>query len=155
MTEPTNPSPEQPSQTPPVNPVPPPAGATTSSASTATTPAGFDQADIDQNKVMALLAYLGILFLVPLLAAPKSPFAKFHTNQGLNLFLVTLGASIAFFIVSIIAGFIPFVGIIISCLGGLALFGGWIAFAIMGIINAANGQAKKLPVIGDMFTLIK
>ena len=32
----------------------------------------FDQEDINQNKVMAVLAYIGILVLVPLLAAPNS-----------------------------------------------------------------------------------
>ena len=31
----------------------------------------FDQEDINQNKVMAVLAYIGILVLVPLLVAPN------------------------------------------------------------------------------------
>lgn len=38
----------------------------------------------DQNdKIFGVLAYIGILWLVPLLAAPKSKFAKYHANQGL------------------------------------------------------------------------
>ena len=41
--------------------------------------------DIEQNKVMAILAYLGILVLIPLFAAKESKFARFHTNQGLIL----------------------------------------------------------------------
>ena len=45
----------------------------------------FDQNDIQSNKVMAVLAYLGILVLVPLFAARESRFARFHTNQGLIL----------------------------------------------------------------------
>ena len=48
------------------------------------------RADIEQNKVFAILAYLGILFLVPLLAAPQSPFARYHTNQGIILFITSL-----------------------------------------------------------------
>lgn len=45
----------------------------------------FDQNDIQSNKVMAVLAYLGILVLVPLFAARESRYARFHTNQGLVL----------------------------------------------------------------------
>ena len=33
---------------------------------------GFDSKDITDNKVMAVLAYIGILFLIPLTAAPDS-----------------------------------------------------------------------------------
>ena len=40
--------------------------------------------DIEKNKIMAVLAY--IIFLIPLLAAKDSPFAKFHTNQGSSIF---------------------------------------------------------------------
>lgn len=98
--------------------------------------------DIQQNKVMAVLAYIGILFLVPLLAAPNSPYARFHTNQGLVLFLT----DIAIGIVSTIFAFIPFVGWMISGLLGIAVF----VFMILGIVNAASGVAKELPLIGKL-----
>lgn len=64
---------------------------------TTDTTAEFDSKDITDNKVMAVLAYIGILFLIPLLAAPNSRFARFHANQGLVLFLaeVVLGAAAA------------------------------------------------------------
>ena len=73
---------------------------------TADTTAEFDSKDIADNKVMAVLAYIGILFLIPLLAAPNSRFARFHTNQGLVLFLaeVVLGTAGG------VLGLIPFVG---------------------------------------------
>ena len=32
---------------------------------------------------MAILAYFGILVLIPILAAKDSKFARFHANQGL------------------------------------------------------------------------
>ena len=94
-----------------------------------------DQADINSNKVMAILAYIGILFLIPLFAAKDSKFARFHTNQGIILFIVA--------IISYIIGRIPvigFVGTILSCLCSI--------FAIIGIIYAAQGKAKELPLIG-------
>ena len=40
----------------------------------------FEQADIDNNKTMAGLAY--IIFFLPLLVCPQSKYARFHANQG-------------------------------------------------------------------------
>ena len=69
----------------------------------------FDQEDINQNKVMAVLAYIGILVLVPLLAAPNSKYARYHSNQGLMLFIaeICLGVVIGIF------SWIPVLNIII------------------------------------------
>ena len=35
-----------------------------------------DPNDVQSNKVMAILAYFGILFLIPLLAAKESAYAR-------------------------------------------------------------------------------
>ena len=48
---------------------------------TADTTSQFDPQDINDNKGMSVLAYIGILFLIPLLACPNSRFARYHTNQ--------------------------------------------------------------------------
>ena len=107
--------------------------------------ASFDQNDIQQNRVMGVLSYLGILVLIPLFAARESPFARFHCNQGIVLALAEVILSFAVRIF----GRLPLVGWIIRLvggLGGLALF----VFAIMGIVNAINGKAKELPVIGGI-----
>jgi len=93
-----------------------------------------DQNDVDSNKVMGILAYL--IFLIPLLVAKESPFARFHTNQGLLVFLL-------YFACGIIA-MIPFVGWIIALIGWF--FG--LACIIMGILNAVGGKMKELPIIG-------
>ncbi len=107
---------------------------------TADTTAEYDAQDIEKNKVMALLAY--IIFLIPLLAAKDSKFARFHTNQGLVLFI---GAILS----SVIAA-IPLIGWIIAPLAGLAIT----VLAIIGILNALNGRAKELPLIGK-FKILK
>ena len=117
---------------------------------TADSTAEFDPQDIANNKGMSVLAYIGILFLIPLLACPNSKFARFHTNQGLVLFL--LGVAIG--IVTAIIGLIPVIGWIF---GGLISAAGSIftlVLMIMGIVNAAQGQAKELPIIGKI-TLLK
>jgi len=108
-----------------------------------------DAADVEQNKVYAVLAYLGILFLVPLLAAPNSRFARFHTNQGIVLFLATVvitAASVPLFFLS------PFV-LPFGCLTAVApvmAMAGVVVLMVLGIINAASGKCQPLPLIGGI-----
>lgn len=100
-----------------------------------------DPADVEKNKFMGILAY--ILFFVPLIAARDSKFAMYHANQGLVLFLAGLA-------VSIIGSIIPFLGwLIILPIGMLVVF----IFGILGIINAAKGLCKPLPLIGGISIL--
>lgn len=110
----------------------------------------FDPQDINNNKGMSVLAYIGFLFLVPLLACPNSKFVRYHTNQGLVLFLLEFALGV----VTGILGIIPIAGLIIG--GLLSAVGGifTLVLMIMGIINAAQGQAKELPLIGKI-TLLK
>lgn len=110
----------------------------------------FDPQDINNNKGMSVLAYIGFLLLVPLLACPNSKFARYHTNQGLVLFLLEFALGV----VTGILGIIPIAGLIIG--GLLSAVGGifTLVLMIMGIINAAQGQAKELPLIGKI-TLLK
>lgn len=104
------------------------------------------QTDVEKNKVMAVVGYiLPILFFVPLVSEAKnSPFAKFHANQQLNLLLAAIAVNVVGTIIPILGWFI------ILPLGGLAV----LVIAIIGIIGAAKGEMKKLPVIGG-FELIK
>lgn len=97
-----------------------------------------DPQDIEKNKAYAILAYIWILFLVPLLAAKDSPYAKFHANQGLVLFLfgIALGA----------VGWIPILGWLVAIVGSIMAF----VFMIIGIVNAAQGECKPLPIIGEI-----
>lgn len=110
----------------------------------------FDPQDINNNKGLSVLAYIGFLFLVPLLACPNSKFARYHTNQGLVLFLLEFALGVVIGIL----GIIPIAGLIIG--GLLSAVGGifTLVLMIMGIINAAQGQAKELPLIGKI-TLLK
>jgi uncharacterized membrane protein len=108
----------------------------------------FTPEDIEKNKAMAIFSYIGILVIVPILAAKDSPYAKFHSNQGLVLL-------IAWVIYSIITGVI---NNILNLLALRMIFSLasllFIALAVLGIVNAAGGKAKKLPLIGEL-TIIK
>ncbi|MDR1295573.1 MAG: hypothetical protein LBK59_11610 [Bifidobacteriaceae bacterium] len=118
--------------------------------------------DAAENKAMGVLAY--IIWLIPLLAAPKqSRFARFHTNQGLVLFLLGVAYGIvSSILVGIISAAAVTSGSVITGLGALGLVStilglAWFVYpvlAIIGIINAAQGRMKPLPLIGSI-TILK
>ena len=97
---------------------------------------------MEGNKLLAAISYIGILFLVPLLAAKDDAFARYHANQGLVLFIANIAAAIVGFIL----GFIPVIGIIVAWIIRIALF----VLMILGIINALKGEMKPLPLIGGI-----
>src|ERR1700754_1359030 len=119
------PTPESSPSTPPATPSTPPAPHPpyTQTAAGEQIP---DPADVEKNKVFALLSYLGILWLVPLLAAKESPFCKFHCNQGIVLSIATF---VIYFGVMIL-NFIPYVGCVVCFLWPVILLG-HLALAIM------------------------
>lgn len=121
----------------------------------------YDPRDIADNKIMAVLAYLGILVLIPMFAAPKnSRYARFHVRQGFNLFLCDIAVSV----ISILLSFIKVTryiwGIPYRTTPGIVVFISWLIsipvliLTIIGIINAVQGKAKELPVIGK-YQIIK
>lgn len=107
----------------------------------------YDPMDIANNKVMAVLSYLGILCLIPLLANHDSRYARFHTAQGVNLLVINIIIGVVRGTTGIFGGF----GLVTLCcsLFSLATF----IFMILGIVNAATGRAKELPVIGKLHIL--
>ncbi|MEA5060768.1 MAG: zinc-ribbon domain-containing protein [Candidatus Pelethousia sp.] len=111
--------------------------------------------DAQNNKAMGVLAYLGILVLIPIFAAKDSKFARFHANQGLVLAIAEIAFSILYSIlVSILASLMfstssfGLFSIVTTLLGLL-----WLVFpvlAIIGIVNVVKGITKELPVIGNI-----
>jgi uncharacterized membrane protein len=97
--------------------------------------------DIKQGKTAAIIGY--ILFIGPLIALsmnsdPKSKFASFHIRQGIGLTLLFIS-----------------LGLIISNFhNDMILISMWIFVSILcvyGLITAANGETKTLPIIGNFF----
>ena len=120
---------------------------------TADTTAEFDQNDINQNKVIAILAYFGILVLIPIFAAKESKFARFHANQGLLLCIASLAYWVVMQVITAIVLAISWkLAFILTILSIVYLV--FLVLAILGIINAATGKAKELPIIGK-YRLLK
>jgi uncharacterized membrane protein len=103
------------------------------------TTSSFDTDDVNNNKGMSILAYLGILVLIPIFARKDSPFARYHSNQGLILLICW-----------VIVAILRRIWWLLGTVGGLIGF----ILMIIGIVNAANGRAKELPLVGK-FRLLK
>jgi uncharacterized membrane protein len=110
-----------------------------------------DPDDAEKNKIFGIIAYLGILCLVPIFAVKNSPFAKYHANQGLVLFLGEIVIAIGLAVIDGIFGFV----LPSSVLGVMTFIFSliWLAplaLTVLGIINAAGGKCVPLPVIGGV-----
>jgi len=89
-----------------------------------------NNSDVEKNKGIAVLSYIWILCLVPLLGKKDSEFAQFHAKQGIILFIASLFTFVPFF-----GQLLMFVVIIIS---------------VIGIIKTHNGEKWKIPFIYEL-----
>lgn len=87
---------------------------------------------------LAILSYLGVLVLVPLLVEKKDEFVKFHTRQGLALFI----CEIATFAIS----WFPILGWILGYIAWIL----WVVLSIIGILNVLSGKKSSLPLVGGL-----
>ncbi len=94
------------------------------------------QKESEGINAIALLSYLGILVLVPLLAAKDDEFAQYHAKQGLTLFIA--------WIVGMFIGVVPIIGWALVPIIFLTCF----VLFVIGIINVVKKQKKELPIIG-------
>ncbi|MCM1313841.1 MAG: hypothetical protein NC205_02515 [Prevotella sp.] len=106
----------------------------------------FNSNDIQKNSVAAVLPYLiPVLFFLPVIADKNSVFCKFHANQQLTWFIV----SIVLDIIIKIIGIIPFFGGIARILIGIVQ----VLVSIALAYGAYKGKALKLPFIGDLLNI--
>ena len=90
-----------------------------------------------EKDLIAILSYLGILFLIPMLASKDNAFAQFHAKQGLVLFIAEVATGFL--------GAIPILGwFVILPIGSII----WFVLSIIGIVNVLGGKQTPLPIIG-------
>lgn len=124
-------------------------------ASTQAEPTYAPKVSIGQeNKVIFILSYLGILFFLPLVACPESKVGRFHANQGLVLFIagIVVRIVLAIFssiILAITSALWPLVTLLNFAFGIATLY-----LMIIGMVNANKGLQKPLPIIGGI-TILK
>lgn len=96
----------------------------------------YPQQQILEGKMFALLSYLTILCIIPLVLKRDNPFALMHGKQGLVLFIAEVGV----FIASIILPW-PLVKVLYFILGLLSIW---------GIIESLRGRFVRMPLIADI-----
>ena len=96
------------------------------------------------NKTLSIVSYITIIGWVIAFVVGKDKaddLLKYHLKQSLGLFIFSIVYQIILGILISITG--------LSILSILLLV--VLALTIIGIINAANGVKKPLPIIGSMF----
>ncbi len=122
--------------------------------------AQYHPQDAANNKAMGILSYIGFLVFIPFFAEKRSPWVRFHAVQGMYLLICNVVLSI----ISLCIGFIrvpqkmfgityayhtPIIVTIIQWI--IVLIS--LAYEILGIVFAAMGKAKELPLIGKLTKL--
>lgn len=92
----------------------------------------------EKKTLMAILAYIGPLIVVSYLLAKDDPFVKYHMKQGLLLVVAEVASWMIAITLFVLFPLLQLVNIII------------LIFAVIGIIHAAQGQEKPLPLIGHL-----
>ena len=102
-----------------------------------------------EDTTVAVLSYItliGFIVAIVMHGNNKTKLGAYHLRQSLGLIIT----AVAFYIAVFIIAFIPFVNLLLVILTPLAGLG-FLILVILGIVNAANGQQKPLPLVGKMF----
>lgn len=125
--------------------------------------ASFDKKEIESGKAMAVLSY--IIALIPYFGEKKNKYVRFHAIQGMNILIIAVGwAIVAAIINSIVNAIFCSTGYgywYSSCwytFGVDDVIGWGISFIslavgvidIIGLIYAATGKAKAVPILGKI-----
>lgn len=95
--------------------------------------------DVEVNKNMAIMSYVWVLCLVPLLGKRDSEYVQFHAKQGFVLFVIELFAGLMVWF--------PVFGQLFM----LSLF----VVSVMGVVKVLNGEWWKIPFVYDLSKKIK
>jgi uncharacterized membrane protein len=93
--------------------------------------------DESSHVVMGILAYLGVLVIIPYLMAKDVPFVKFHIKQGVVLIVLEIAAWV---VAEMFWGF----WFIVHLLNILTFI-----LSIVGIVNVVQKKEKELPLVGS------
>ena len=97
--------------------------------------------------LMLVLAYLGILGLIPLIVRGQDREIRWHSINGLALFGAYCIVAILW---AILNNFMPAeIGCALSFVG-CGIFIAYLAAVVLGIMKAVKGQRLRIPVISDL-----
>ncbi len=100
-------------------------------------------APVTEDRTVAILAYItiiGFIIAIVMHGSKKTALGSYHLRQALGLFITGVVCWIVLLI-------IPVVGWILLPFVMLGIF----VLAIMGLIAAAGGQQKPVPLLGEKY----
>ena len=89
------------------------------------------------SRLLAVMSYLGVLSLVPLVMNRDDSYVQFHARQGVILWMWE--------VLAIYTLLIPAVGNFFFRFSSLAC----LVLSVIGVLSVLLGRAWKFPVIGD------
>lgn len=98
---------------------------------------GASDNDVEQNRLVAALAWLWVLSVVILLTKKDSPYVQHHARQGFLLFIVSIP------LLFVLPLFVPGAWILLGLLK-LGIF----SLCVIGFLQALQGRWWTLPLIG-------
>ena len=94
-----------------------------------------EEQNIVEGKIFAVLGYLSILCIIPLIFKKDNSFVLLHSKQGLVLFI----GEVAVFILSIVFPWILKMGLFV-------LF----TISFLGILAVLQGRKIELPLVAEL-----
>ena len=103
---------------------------------------GIQKGEIQEGKVFALLSYLFILCIVPLIFRKDNKFCLHHAKQGLVLFII----EVAVFIFAMIPALSQILLPIVIFICGI--------FSLWGMLQVLKGGYSHIPLISNLASKI-
>lgn len=107
-------------------------------------PAPSPTRDVEENRLVAGLAWLWVLSVIVLLVKKDSPYVQHHARQGFVLFLASI-------IVWIALGIFGAFALYLRQLLNFAVF----VLIVVGFVQAVRGKWWVLPVLGPLAPKIR
>lgn len=104
------------------------------------------------NTIMLVLAYLGILFLVPLLTEKDDPEVQWHAKHGMVLFIAEIILFVGLAFILFVLGFIPvvrYISTVLGCFLWAVLPIGVLVLHIICIMKATKGERMIVPFVTE------
>jgi uncharacterized membrane protein len=98
---------------------------------------------------LAALAYIGPLCLLGFFSKGKSPFLRWHTQQGFALLLLEAIVLAVVVVVEATIGQIPILGLLVEIVLKLVVFLSFLLLSAVGFVKALAGEMFRFPVLDE------
>lgn len=110
----------------------------------------------ETDKTVGIVAYITLIgFIIAIVMnndkkGDEKSFGAYHLRQSLGIIIAAIGTMIGLSIIMAILTAISWrLGLTVSSILYPIMYLAILAFVIIGIINASNGEKKPLPLIGE------